>query len=101
MICLFLRSKMIKTGLDFLNIGSKPHCYSPDGNLYITAKLRCPNCNKPHSRFGVPVLYAPTRAFGEKLRISPEQIEKHYETIQTKTPRVEKSTLVIYKLYIV
>jgi hypothetical protein len=80
--------------LDFLKIGSKPHCYSPDGNLYITAKLRCPNCNKPHSRFGVPVLYAPTRAFGEKLRISPEQIEKHYETIQTKTPRVEKLTLV-------
>lgn len=80
--------------LEFLKIGIKPYCYSPDGNMYITAKLYCPNCNKPSSRFGVPVLYVPTRAFGEKPRITPEQIEKHYETIQTKTPRIEKSTLV-------
>jgi hypothetical protein len=42
----------------------------------------------------VPVLYVPTRAFGEKHRISPEDIEKDYDIIQTRTPRIQKSTLV-------
>lgn len=80
--------------LEFLKMGSKPHCYSPDGQMYITAKIICPNCNKPKSRFGVPVLYVPTRAFSEKPRITPEEIEKHYDIIQTKTPRIEKSAVV-------
>jgi hypothetical protein len=80
--------------LEFLKMGSKPHCYAPDGQMYITAKIICPNCNKPNSRFGVPVLYVPTRAFSERVRITPEQIEEHYNIIQTKTPRVEKSALV-------
>jgi hypothetical protein len=80
--------------LEFLKMGSKPHCYSPDGQMYITSKLVCPNCNKPTSRFGMPVLYVPTRAFSEKPRITPEEIEKHYEIIQTKIPRIEKSAVV-------
>jgi hypothetical protein len=80
--------------LDFLKQGNKPHCYSPDGQMRITAKIICPNCNKPNSRFGVPVLYVPTRAFSEKHRISPEDIEKDYDIIQTRTPRIQKATLI-------
>jgi hypothetical protein len=78
---------------DFLKTGSKPYCYAPDGSIYITAKIECPNCTKPRSRFGIPILYVPTRAFGEKRAVSPEDIEKAYDKIQNNTPRIEGSSL--------
>jgi hypothetical protein len=80
--------------LDFLKMGSKPHCYAPDGQIYITGKIICPNCKKPNSRFGVPVIYVPTRALGDKNRISPEQIEKSCDIIQNRGPKTERSKLV-------
>lgn len=78
---------------NFLKIGSKPHCYAPDGSIYLTSKIECPNCTKPRSRFGIPILYVPTRAFGEKRAVSPEDIEKAYDKIQNNTPRIERSSL--------
>jgi hypothetical protein len=78
---------------DFLKSGSKPWCYAPDGSIYMTTKIECPNCKKPRSRFGIPILYIPTRAFGEKRAVSPEEIEKAYDIIQNNTPRIERSSL--------
>jgi hypothetical protein len=79
---------------EFLKIGSKPWCYAPDGSIYITSKISCQKCNKPKSRFGVPVLYVPSMAFGKKHPVSPEQIEKVYDKIQHKTPKIDRSKLV-------
>jgi hypothetical protein len=80
---------------EFLKIGSKPYCYSPDGSILITGKLICPNCNKPDCRFVVPVLYIPTSAFRKKEVFTIEYMEKVYDTVQTKTPKVDRSSVVV------
>jgi hypothetical protein len=79
--------------MEFLKIGRKPWCYAPDGSIYITTKIECPNCKEPRSRFGIPILYIPTRAFGEKRAVSPEEMEKAYDIIQNNTPRIDRSSL--------
>jgi hypothetical protein len=38
-------------------------------------------------------LYIPTRAFGEKPAVSPEEMEKAYDIIQNNTPRIDRTSL--------
>lgn len=74
----------------FLSIGSKPKCYSPDGTIITTGKLICPNCNREDCRFVIPIWYVPTGII--KPVTSIEFLESAYEVIQTKGNEVDPST---------
>ena len=73
----------------FLKMGSKPKCATPCGDMVITSKLICPNCNREDCRFIVPIWYVPTDII--KPVTSIEFLESIYEVIQTKGNKVDPS----------
>lgn len=74
----------------FLNLGSRPKCYSHDGSLLVTCTLTCPNCNREDCRFVIPIWYVPTRII--KSVTSIEYLERCYNNIQTKGDKIDPST---------
>jgi hypothetical protein len=73
----------------FLNLGSRPKCYSPNGGLLVTSTLICPNCNREDCRFVIPIWYVPTRMI--KSVTSVEYLERCYNNIQTKGDKIDPS----------
>lgn len=74
----------------FLKMGSESKCSTPNGDLVITSKLICANCNREDCRFIVPIWYVPTGII--KSVTSIEFLESIYENIQTKGNKVDPST---------
>ena len=74
----------------FLKMGSKPKCSTPTGDIVITSKLICPNCNREDCRFIIPIWYVPTSMI--KSVSSIEYLERCYNNIQTKGDKIDPST---------
>jgi hypothetical protein len=68
--------------LKFLEIGTKPKDRSLEGDLYVTARIVCTNCNKHNSRFMLPIWYIPTEVLSPNVT-SFEVMEQNYEKIQS------------------
>lgn len=76
--------------LEFLKLGRKTKSYAPDGGLFITSKLICPHCNKQDCRFMVPIYFVPAGFI--KPVTSIEYMERWYNDIQDKGPKIDPST---------
>lgn len=82
--CLECRSKFpIEMDImEFLQLGSHPKCYAPDGALYRTGTLICLKCRRIAARLIIPIWYVPTPYLNKEF-FTFEHFNNVYPLIQT------------------
>jgi len=83
--CLECRSKFpVETDLmEFLQAGSHPKCYSPDGALFRTGTIICKKCRRIGARLIIPIWYVHAEYLNKEI-LTFEYMERVYQPIQTK-----------------